>query len=208
MRSTSSGRNGTVSLIRDWNVCRYILWMCKDTGVLRGVLLIKGYPPPQPCSPHLHDTSPQPPFSFSALSCCQVLLRHVRLVNETPPTPFPILYLFCTETPTLKSDSRPIFVQSSLKMKHQITGLAKGDWWKMKCENHELLMVALWQPTWTGESLRLLASNFSLIIWTMRHWWPLGNSAAAMSSLYLPEHVKGHVKSQRRYFTTQSALTK
>lgn len=39
------GWNGTALLIRDWNVCRDILWMCKKTGELWGVLLIKAYPP-------------------------------------------------------------------------------------------------------------------------------------------------------------------
>lgn len=66
MRSTSSGRNGTVSLIRDWNVCRHILWMCKDTVVLRGVLLIKGYSPLPPNLALLTFTThpPNHPFLF------------------------------------------------------------------------------------------------------------------------------------------------
>lgn len=48
------GWNGTALLIRDWNVCRDILWMCKETGELWGVLLIKAYPPPSPSSSSWH----------------------------------------------------------------------------------------------------------------------------------------------------------
>lgn len=87
------GWNGTALLIRDWNVCRDILWMCKKTGELWGVLLIKAYPPSLAFLVFMTHPHHPPFFSFSlffALSC-QVLLRFGALgalMNTFPPSPF------------------------------------------------------------------------------------------------------------------------
>lgn len=50
-----------------------ILWMCKETAVLRGVLLIKGFPPTSLSSSSGHVFF-LPSFLFPPRSC-QVLLR-------------------------------------------------------------------------------------------------------------------------------------
>lgn len=99
------GWNGTALLIRDWNVCRDILWMCKKTGELWGVLLIKAYPP-LPRLPRLHDTSPPPSFLFFFSFFCSFLSSSfevwcVRRFNEHF-SPLPILYLSCIAAGTLK----------------------------------------------------------------------------------------------------------
>lgn len=59
------GWNGTALLIRDWNVCRDILWMCKKTGELWGVLLIKAYPPSLAFLVFMTHPHHPPFFSFS-----------------------------------------------------------------------------------------------------------------------------------------------
>lgn len=74
-----SGWNGTALLIWEWNVCRDILWMCKETRVLRGALLIKGCSPTLLSSSSWHISSPHP-FLFP-LSPVKSFWGSVRLTS-------------------------------------------------------------------------------------------------------------------------------
>lgn len=108
IRYLPSGWNGTALLIRDWNGCRNVLWMCKETGLLRGVLLIKGYPPTSLSSSSRHT----PSISFSTLSC-QVLLRFGALDSLTNTFFHFIFVRYCSRS--FETDSIPNLWQTPQK---------------------------------------------------------------------------------------------
>lgn len=111
MQFSPSGWNDNVLLIGEWNVCRDILWMYKETRVLQGALLIKGYSPTSLSSSSWHT-----PISFSALSC-QVLLRFGAsdLLTNTFFRPRFIFVVFCRTN--FETDSRPNLWQRHLESK-------------------------------------------------------------------------------------------